>query len=189
MQIFKSNDNFGVKIEGLKINGKPAPYPVFNEREIRAGAGLMFVVGFATMMYTVLTRDFGPIYWIIPFFFIDFAIKVFQGPGWSPFGYVGKILVSNQRPEWVGAVQKRFAWMIGLIMAFLMIFIVLVFEIRGLLPLSLCGICLTFMWMESSLGLCVGCKIYAWLLKFGIIPESDVRPACAGGVCEIGPKK
>jgi hypothetical protein len=33
----------GEVIPGLKINGKPAPYPVMNERAVRATAGLMLI--------------------------------------------------------------------------------------------------------------------------------------------------
>lgn len=37
---------YGRTIPGLLIHGKSAPYPVLNERAIRAGAGMVFVVGF-----------------------------------------------------------------------------------------------------------------------------------------------
>lgn len=37
---------YGKIIPGLKIHGVSAPYPVLNERAIRAGAGMMFAAGF-----------------------------------------------------------------------------------------------------------------------------------------------
>ncbi len=36
---------YGRVIPGLMIHGKPAPYPVLNERAIRAGAGIVFAFG------------------------------------------------------------------------------------------------------------------------------------------------
>lgn len=187
--IFKSSRNYGEVISNLKINGKAAPYPVLNERAVRAGAGLMFVLGFATMMYVVMSRDVSPLRLVIPLFFIDFLLKVFQGPQVSPFGILGGWLVSNQRPEWVGAIQKRFAWSIGLAMASAMMVLVLWLGVRGVVPLVFCGVCLVFMWLETSVGLCVGCKIYSFLLDKRILPEPDVRPACAGGVCQLPAQK
>jgi len=35
---------YGKTIPGLTIDGKPAPYAVVNEREVRAGAGLMLLM-------------------------------------------------------------------------------------------------------------------------------------------------
>ena len=40
--------------------------------------------------------------------------------------------------------------------------------IRGMLPRTICLICLTLMWMESVLGLCLGCKIHALLVRRGL---------------------
>ena len=55
--------------------------------------------------------------------------------------------------------------------------------IRGWLPRTICLICLTLMWMESALGLCLGCKIYGILVRrgwIGIDPDIEV---CADGSC------
>jgi hypothetical protein len=41
------------------------------------------------------------------------------------------------------------------------------------------------MWMESALGLCLGCKIYAWLVRHGYkSPDTEIE-VCAGGVCAL----
>ena len=40
------------------------------------------------------------------------------------------------------------------------------------------------MWMESALGLCAGCEIYAFLRRRGWIAKDDAIEICAGGVCE-----
>jgi hypothetical protein len=57
--------------------------------------------------------------------------------------------------------------------------------IRGTLPRTLCLTCLTLMWMESALGLCLGCKIYAWLVRHGWKDRDAEIEVCAGGVCAL----
>ena len=39
------------------------------------------------------------------------------------------------------------------------------------IPLILVWVCLGFMWMETVLGFCVGCKIHALFVKLGILKE------------------
>ncbi len=180
---------FGIQyapiIPGLEIDGQPAPYPVVNERAIRATAGIMFVIGLSTFLYVQLTRDFTPMYFVVPLFALDFFLKSVFTPRWSIFGFFGRLIVRGQRPEWVGAIQKRFAWSIGLVMALTVLTITVGFGIRGVLPMAFCGVCLTFMWLESSAGICAGCRIYSWLLARGIISMPEYRPACPGGVCSL----
>lgn len=189
MKLWTPTANYGLTIPKLEINGKPAPYPVYNERAIRAGAGVMFALAFFTLSYTFYTRDFRLLSVVAPFLWLDFFIKVMWGSQYSLVGKLAAWLVRGQRPEYVGAIQKRFAWGIGLFMASLMILLVMVLGIHKYVPLVICGICLVFMWMETSLGICVGCKIYAGLLKAKILPEPEFRPACPGGVCEVPSRK
>jgi hypothetical protein len=180
---------YGKTIPNLKINGQPAPYPVVNEREIRAAAGLMFLIGSITFAYVFFTRDFAPIYILVPIFWLDFLLKSVLQPHYSIFGWLGSLLVKKQDPEYVGAIQKRFAWSIGLALASIMMVFVLGMEVRGLLPFSICSVCLFFMWMESSLGICVGCKIYSALINKGLLKSPDIKPACPGGSCSIIKRK
>lgn len=172
-------------IPDLEIHGKPAPYPVLNERAIRATAWLMFMIGFGVMMYTLLTKDRTMMYWTVPIFWLHFFIVTLFGPHYAPFSLLWKRLVYNQRPEYVWAIQKRFARWIWLMMASLMMLIVFVFDIRSGVPLIICSICLLFMWLESAVWLCVWCKIYYQAIRYGIITEPDHRPACPWGVCDI----
>ena len=182
---FLNMKTYGTIIPNLEIHGKPAPYPVVNERAIRATAGIMFLLGFFTFATIFYTKDYSLMYVVVPAFWLDFLLKSVWGPQYSFFGHIGRKIVSNQKPEYVGAIQKRFAWSLGLIMASSMIVIAMIFQIKGLLPFSICLTCLTFMWMESSLGICVGCKIYNYLLKKGVLQEPAFQPACPGGSCCI----
>lgn len=177
--------NYGEVIPDLKINGEPAPYPVVNERGIRATAGIMFLVGLSTFWYVFLTRDFTPLPYVVGIFWIEFFLKTVFAPKYSIFGLVGDWIVRKQKPEYVGAIQKRFAWFLGLIMATAMFVVAVGFGIRGWAPFLICATCLFFMWFETSCGICVGCKIYTWLIKKGLIKKPEIQPACPGGVCSI----
>jgi len=106
-------------------------------------------------MYTFLTKDFFLVQLVLPLFFLNFIILVLWGPKYSPISMLGRFFVRKQKPEYVGAIQKRFAWSLGLIMSGAVMILIFGFGVTGIVPLSLCGICLILMWMESSLGICV----------------------------------
>jgi Domain of unknown function (DUF4395) len=175
----------GVVIPNLMIYGKPAPYPVLNERAIRAGAGIVFALGLFAFFQAFYLREFFYIQILVVVLFVDFFAKVVVGTRYSPISRIADLIVAGQRPEYVGAVQKRFAWSIGLVLATTMIVLIFGFGIMGLPNLVICSICLTFMFMESAFGICVGCKLYGFLLAKGLIATPEHRPACPGNVCAI----
>jgi hypothetical protein len=176
---------YGHIIPGLMLYGKPAPYPVLNERAIRAGAGIMFVLGFFAFMQAFYLREFLFIQIFVAVFFIDFLMKVVIGTRFSPISQIANYIVRKQAPEYVGAVQKRFAWSIGLLLSGTMLVLLFGFGVQGWPNLAICGLCLTFMFMESAFGICVGCKLYNGLLAIGILKQPEHKPACAGNVCAI----
>lgn len=194
---------YGTIIPELTIDGKPAPYGVVNERKIRAGAGMMFALGFFAFLTMYYERNFWIAFFVVLIFWIDFILKVFWGPEKSIFGFLAGFLVKNQKPEYVGAIQKRFAWSIGLGMSSVVLgFIVYqLFLTSGcsmasslggsscVIPFLFCGICLVFMWLESAVGFCVGCAIYAYLVKKGIMSSPEYAPVCPGGVCSTDSKE
>ncbi len=191
---------YGKIIPGLTIDGVPAPYGVVNEREVRAAAGIMFALGFFTLLSVYFERNITLAFWVVLTYWVDFLLKVGLGPEWSIYGRIGALLVRNQRPEYVGAVQKRFAWSIGLVMSSVVLFLIgkqLYFvaactstTLTGgtsscFVPMVLCAVCLVFMWLETALGFCVGCTIYTWLVRKGFIQPTQYAPACPGGVCKV----
>ena len=180
---------YGKIIPNLKINGVPAPYGVVNERSIRATAGIMFAIGFGVFWYIFLTKDYSPMPYVVALFWVDFFLKTIFDPKYSIIDVLGRWITRNQEPEYVGAIQKRFAWGIGLAMATTMAIVALLFNMRGWIPFAICSICLFFMWLESACGICVGCKIYGYLLRKKHIKAPEYKPACPGGVCAIPVKK
>lgn len=176
---------YGAIIPNLRIHGEPAPYPVVNEREVRGAAGIMFAIALTAFVYVYITRDFSPLYVIVPLFWLDFFLKAVFQPRYSIFGAIATVFIRKQRPEYVGAIQKRFAWTIGLVLASIMLIWPVLLDVRGVLPFAVCSICIFFMWLETAFGICAGCKIYSWLLDKGILKEPEVRAACPGAACSI----
>ena len=176
--------SFGQVIPGLVLHGHPAPYPVMNERAVRASAGLMLIAATVAFSLAFFVQYYLPIKIITIVFSYEFAARLLTGLSpLSLFGVLGSFLVRKQEPEWSGAIQKRFAWSLGLVMA-LSMSIITNLDIRGALPMTVCIICMSLMWMESALGICVGCKIYSWLVKSRMVKAPEHAPACAGDACK-----
>ena len=161
---------FGEKVEGYSI-------PVLNEREIRAAAGILFLATFISLMFIVFKNNFLPIKYVITLFLTDFIIRVFINPKYSPTLIIGRLVVRNQVPEYVGAQQKKFAWVIGFALSVTM-FILLVL-VNGYSPITgiTCLICLVFLFFESAFGICLGCKFYSLFYK-------EKAQYCPGEVCD-----
>src|SRR5438552_17753588 len=100
---------FGEHVEGYDI-------PVLNEREIRASAGILFLATFSSLMRILFRSDFLLIKYVISMFLVDFIIRVFVNPKFSPTLIIGRLIVRNQVREYVGASQKKFAWIIGVVL-------------------------------------------------------------------------
>jgi hypothetical protein len=156
---------------------------VFNENEVRAAAGMTMVMGAVVFVLALTEQIYLPLQLMTIFFFVEFSTRVFGGLQYSPLGRLSHVLVRRHEPEWVSARPKRFAWSMGMGLSFAMVLITNT-GIRGALPATLCSICLVLMWMESALGFCAGCELYAFLRRSGWIAKDDAIEICAGGVCE-----
>src|ERR1035437_2930487 len=129
---------FGEEVEGYNI-------PVLNEREIRASAGILFLVIFISFMLIVFNQNFLMAKYAFTMFFTDFLIRVFINPKFSPSLIIGRLIVRNQVPEYVGARQKKFAWIIGVVLSGIMfIFLVLVNAISPITGI-ICLMCMVFL--------------------------------------------
>lgn len=163
----------------LQFGEKPAGYeiPVLNEREIRAAAGILFLATFLSLMFILFKENFVPIKYVVTFFLADFLIRVFINPRYSPTLIMGRLIVRNQNPEYVGARQKKFAWKIGVgLSAIMFIFLVLVNAYSPITGIG-CLICLAFLFFEAAFGICLGCKFYPLFYK-------EKTQFCPGEVCD-----
>jgi len=171
----KKNKQFGETVEGYNI-------PVLNEREVRAAAGILFLAVFIALMQIVFNGNFLPIKYMVTIFLIDFLIRVFINPKYAPSLILGRIIVSRQNPEYVGAVQKKFAWIIGVLMAATMFVLMVVLNTYSAISGIICLICLIFLFFESAFGICLGCVFYGWFYK-------EKAQYCPGEVCDMKAKQ
>lgn len=157
------------------------PVPVVNEREIRAGAGIMFVLAFYSFMQAFLVGEFFYIKLLVIGFLIEFFIRVLINPKFAPFLVLGRVVTINQTPDFSGAPQKRFAWALGLILALIMLVVIVILNVTGPINMMVCLLCLTLLFCESAFGICIGCKLYNLFSK-------EKSKLCPGGACEIPQK-
>ncbi len=162
---------FGEEVEGYNI-------PVLNEREIRASAGILFVLMFISIMMAILKSDFTMLKFAIIMFLTDFVIRVFVNPKFAPTLIIGRLIVRNQNPEYVGAKQKKFAWIIGVVLAVTMFILVVILNSYSPISGLICFICLIFLLFESAFGICIGCKVYSLVYK-------EKAQYCPGEVCDV----
>jgi len=162
---------FGEDVPGYNI-------PVLNEREIRAAAGILFLMMFTTILTVMMKGNFTPLKYAVVIFLIDIVIRVFVNPKFSPTLIIGRLIVKNQTPEYVGAKQKKFAWIIGIILALTMFILLVVVNSYSPITGLICLICLIFLFFESAFGICLGCKFYSLIYK-------EKAQYCPGEVCEV----
>jgi hypothetical protein len=175
---------FGTRIPGLMVNGREVNAPVFNEHAVRAAAGLTMVIGAVAFSYAYFKHDYVPLQATTVVFFVEFLTRVIAGIRYSPLGCAASWMTRYREPDWVSAKPKRFAWSLALGLSSSMV-IITNSGIRGWLPRSLCLVCLTLMWLESVLGLCLGCQLYALLVRRGWKEADSEYEVCADGVCQL----
>jgi hypothetical protein len=176
--------SFGERLSGLSADGRELHAAVFNENEVRAAAGLTMVAGAIAFSYAYFAKNYVPLQVVTTFFFVEFLIRLTAGLRYSPVGLLSRALAHRQPPQWVSAKPKRFAWSVGLGLAFSMM-IITNSGVRGLLPRTICLICLTLMWTESVLGVCLGCELHSRLVRRGWTKVDPAFEVCAHGVCEL----
>ncbi len=171
--------DFGERVEGYEVK-------VLNERELRAGAGILFLVAFISFVNCLVMKNIVILQTFVWLFLAEFTIRVLINPKYAPSLLLGRFMVNNQIPEYVGAKQKRFAWSIGLLLAIFIFLMTTVFPSptpigeeslhNALIGLS-CMICLVLLYFEAVFGICLGCKLYNLFNK-------EETQYCAGATCE-----
>lgn len=166
---------FGEDVDGYNI-------PVLNEREIRAAAGISFLFMLISLMLILFKGEFLLIKYVIIIFLTDLLVRVFVNPKFSPALIIGRLIVRNQVPEYVGAKQKKFAWVIGIVLATMMFILLVVINAYSLITGITCLICLVFLFFESAFGICLGCKFYSMFYK-------EKAQYCPGEICDVKSKQ
>ncbi|MDA8080414.1 MAG: DUF4395 domain-containing protein [Actinomycetota bacterium] len=147
----------------------PNPVNEISARTVAAGVVILALTTIATGAHLlVLVLLYG------------FAARVAAGPKFSPLGLLAtKVVVPRLgvEPKIVAGPPKRFAQAIGFTfsLAATIAYFAAGSAAAGNIILGLLTIAA---FMESALGFCLGCKLFAILMKVGVIPN-DVCLECA----------
>jgi hypothetical protein len=165
---------YGEKVPGYDIR-------VINEREARAAAGILGMLGMIVIFVGIGFNHIIVARVYLAFLFLDFSARMIS-PNYAPSMLLGKFVVQNQKPEYVGALQKRFAWTLGWLISLPMLWWFVIHWDINFYKVLICVLCLVLTFLESAFSICVGCMIYK------AITREDAKH-CPGGVCEIRQKE
>jgi len=161
---------YGERVPGYDV-------PVLNEREARAAAAILFVGAFLGLTNGVMLGTAVFSKYFVTFFALDFTMRVIQ-PRYAPSLLLGRFFVQNQTPEYVGAAQKRFAWILGMLLAWPMFYYLVIDFQPNPIKVLVCLVCMALLFFESAFSICLGCKIFNLIKK-------EKATHCPGGVCEM----
>jgi hypothetical protein len=118
--------------------------------------------------------------WILVPIAYGFFARVLTGPTLSPLGQaVTKVITPRlgvaERP--VPGPPKRFAQGMGLVISTSAAVLGLAFGLRGA-AFALTALMVVAASLESGLGFCIGCRVFAQLMRWGVVPE-EVCAQCA----------
>ena len=111
---------------------------------------------------------------------VGFAARVLSGPRFSPLALLATRVVVPRlsgAPRPVAGTPKRFAQAMGLTFSSVALVLLLV-GARGAAVVVL-AMLLVAAGLEASIGLCLGCKVFALLARAGIVDDADCERCVA----------
>src|SRR6201995_434983 len=140
------------------------PNPV-NEKAARVVAGVVLLTA-AVILATGA-------YWLLIPLAYGFWARVLTGPTLSPLGWTAQNVIAPRlgpkKP--VSGPPKRFAQGMGAAMATLALVFWLVVGSHAATDVVL-GLFVVAAGLESLLAVCLGCQVFALLMRAGLVPES-----------------
>jgi hypothetical protein len=112
--------------------------------------------------------------WLLLVLAYGFVARVLTGPSLSPLGQLATRVLTPNLPfhaKYVPGPPKRFAQGIGATLSVTAVVLALGF-VETDAAAVLVAMIVVAATLESALGFCIGCKIFAVLMRLGIIPES-----------------
>jgi len=151
------------------------PNPV-NEKAARTVAGGVLLLSIVTLVLSV-TAGSGWL-WVVAALAAGFIARVLTGPKLSPLGQLATRVIAPRlgAPVLVAGPPKRFAQAIGAVVTLTAV----AFLAAGHpgVTQALLGVMIIAAGLESIFAFCVGCKVFAGLMRLGLIPEATCA-ACA----------
>ena len=140
------------------------PNPV-NEKAARVVAAVVFAVSIATLSSGA--------YWLSAVLAYGFVARVIAGPTLSPLGQLATRVIAPRLgpPKPVPGPPKRFAQALGAVMTIAIALFALVVGNHDVAD-ALLGAMIVASGLESIFAYCLGCRIFALLMRAGMIPRS-----------------
>lgn len=113
-------------------------------------------------------------YWLLVPIAYGFVARVLTGPRLSPLGALAQRVIAPRflgRPKYVAGPPKRFAQGIGAVVTVTAAVAALLLGWAGVAN-ALLAMMVLFAGLEAAVGFCVGCRIYALLIRAGVVPEA-----------------
>jgi hypothetical protein len=112
-------------------------------------------------------------WWLYAVLATDFVLRAGWGPSASPVAIIVNRWIRPRvaaGPRYTAGPPKRFAAAIG---AVLTAAATVLWLAGSTLPVVVIGVVMViFPALESLAGVCVGCIVFGWLMRLGVIPES-----------------
>lgn len=141
----------------------PFPHPV-NETSAR-------IVAAGVVVMSVAYAATGAAWLLVPLTY-GFAARVTTGPAFSPLGLLATRVIAPRISivhRFVAGPPKRFAQFVGLVFASTA-------SVLHLLDLGtaarvVAGLLAGAALLESAFAVCLGCIVFGWLIRLGVVPE------------------
>ncbi len=139
------------------------PNPV-NEKAARTVAFVVMVLALVTLATSA--------HWLLVVLAYGFCARVLSGPTLSPLGRLASSLVAPRlgRPVYVPGPPKRFAQAIGAVLTSGAAVAALALGAHEVADALLVVLVLAA-GLESIFAFCVGCRVFALLMRAGVVPE------------------
>jgi hypothetical protein len=142
------------------------PDPV-NEVSARQVAGGVVLLGIASLILDERAI------WLVAVLAYGFVARVLTGPTMSPLGQLVTRVITprtNFAPKFVAGPPKRFAQGMGVV--FSVTALVLTLLGHDTTARVFLALLVTAATLESVFALCLGCTVFAFLMRIGVIPAS-----------------
>lgn len=157
------------------------PNPV-NEKAARVVAGVVLLIAAAALASSA--------YWLLIVLAYGFVARVLTGPTLSPLGRLATSVVAPRlgSPKPVPGPPKRFAQGMGAVITTVGAVAAVGFGLNAVADVALVAM-IVAAGLESIFAYCLGCKIFALLMRAGLIPAAvcaectdiSLRPAASTG--------
>ena len=146
------------------------PNPV-NEKAARVVAGGVVVLALTAIAFEIE--------WLLPLIALGFLARVLTGPTLSPLGQFATRVAAPRLgdPKHVPGPPKRFAQAMGLTMSTAAVLLYFAFDAHPA-AWAVTGVLAAAATLESVFALCLGCQVFAVLMRVGLVPEATCE-ACA----------